>query len=289
MSSPPSDAALPPVSPDVEELVRTGDRDRWLASLFAPAEARPYLHALYAFNFEIARVREAVSDALPGEVRFQWWRDLLNGEARGDATANPVARGLLAAVERFRLPKTALVDLIEARTFDLYDDAMPTLNDLEGYCGETSSALIQMAAIVCAGGEDPRCYDASGHAGVAYALTGLLRALPFHARRGQCYLPLDIMARHGASRDDVAAGRATAPLLAVLAELRARARFHLDATRGLMGTVPRAAAPAFLPVALVEPYLARMERRDYAPFDRVVEVPQWRRQWVLWRQARRAG
>jgi phytoene synthase len=273
----------------VEEIVRNGDRDRWLASLFAPAASRPYLHALYAFNFEIARVREAVSDALPGEVRYQWWRDLLNGEARGDAASNPVARALLATVERHRLPTKALIDLIEARTFDLYDDAMPTLNDLEGYCGETSSALIQMAAIVCGGGEDPRCYDASGHAGVAYALTGLLRALPFHARRGQCYLPLDMMARHGATRDDVEGGRSTPQLLAVLAEIRARARFHLSATRALMPTVPASAAPAFLPVALVEFYLARMERQDYAPFDHVVEVPQWRRQWVLWRQARRAG
>jgi phytoene synthase len=273
----------------VEDLVARGDRDRWLAALFAPEAARPQLHALYAFNLEVARIRELVSDPLPGEVRLQWWRDVLEGKGRGDVAAHPVARAILAAVAACKLPVKALTDLIEARTFDLYDDPMPTLNDLEGYCGETSSALIQLAAICLAGGDDPGAYEAAGHAGVAYALTGLLRALPLHARRGQCYLPLDAMARHGASRDDLVAGRATPGLLATLAEMRARARHHLAETRRLIGSVPPVAAPAFLPVALVEPYLDVMERRDYAPFERLVELPQWRRQWVLWRLARRAG
>jgi phytoene synthase len=272
-----------------EALVSAGDRDRFLAALFAPEATRKRLLALYAFNLEIARVREIVSDPMPGEVRFQWWRDVLLGTARGEAQANPIARALLETIAACRLPVKALTDLIEARIFDLYDDPMPTLNDLEGYCGETSSALIQLGTIALSGGDDPQCYDAAGHAGVAYALTGLLRALPFHASRGQCYVPLDVLARHGARRDDLLAGEATPALRAALGELRARARHHLAQTRRLIGTVPKNAAPAFLPVALVEPYLNLMDRPDYAPFRRVVELPQWRRQWVLWRQARRAG
>src|SRR5947209_4925488 len=115
-----------------EAQVREGDPDRYFATLFAPADKRPFLLALYAFSREVARVRETVSEALPGEIRLQWWRDTLQGEARGDVRANPIAAALEETVVRFRLPRQALVDLIDARTFDLYDDPMPTLADLEG-------------------------------------------------------------------------------------------------------------------------------------------------------------
>jgi phytoene synthase len=271
-----------------EALVRAEDKDRFLANLFAPETARKHLSALHAFSTEVARVREIVSDPLPGEIRLQWWRDALEGKARGAAEAHPIAKALLETVTVCRLPVAALTGLIEARGFDLYDDPMPTLNDLEGYCGETSAALIQLGAIALMNGGDPGAADAAGHAGVAYALTGILRAFPWHAGRGQCFLPLDVLAKHGASREQVVSGEATPALLAVLAEMRARARHHLGETRRLIGTVRPEAMPAYLPVALVEPYLGRMERADYHPFRTRVELPQWRRQWVLWRQARRA-
>src|SRR5215213_4875844 len=164
-----------------ESLVRESDPDRYFAALFAPAEKRPHLYALYAFNLEIARVREAVSDPMLGDIRLQWWRDALQGEARGDVRANPVAAALDETIVRFRLPRASLVDLIDARVFDLYEDPMPGLNDLEGYCGETSSSLIQLAGIVLSDGAESATADAAGHAGVAYAMTGLLRAFPWHA------------------------------------------------------------------------------------------------------------
>ena len=187
--------------------MREADPDRYWASLFAPADKRPHLHALYAFNFEIARVRESVREALVGEIRLQWWRDALQGEARGDVRANPIAAALDDTIVQFRLPRQSLVDLIDARIFDLYDDPMPSLNDLEGYCGETSSSLIQLSSIILANGSNPGTADAAGHAGVAYAITGLLRAFPHHARQGQVYVPADILARHGVVREDIVTGR----------------------------------------------------------------------------------
>ncbi|WP_230531977.1 phytoene/squalene synthase family protein [Microvirga roseola] len=266
-----------------EALVREGDPDRFWSTLFAPADKRPHLHALYAFNFEIARVREAVREALMGEIRLQWWRDALQGEMRGDVRANPVAAALDDTIVKFRLPHQSLVDLIDARIFDLYEDPMPSLNDLEGYCGETSSSLIQLSSIILAGGSDTGTADASGHAGVAYGITGLLRAFPWHARQGRVYVPADILARHGVVRDDVVAGRGGPGLAAALADLRAVARRHLEQARTLRATIPAAAEPAFRPLALVEPYLRAMERRDYDPFQTPVELPQWRRIWALWR------
>jgi phytoene synthase len=266
-------------------LVRAADPDRWLTGLFVPEPARAHLHALWAFEAEIARVREQVSGPMPGEIRLQWWRGALEGARPGEAAGNPVAAALLASLEACRWPRRVLLDAIEARRFDLYDDPMPTLNDLEGYCGETVSAPIQLAAIALAGGEDPRSHEAAGHAGVAIGVTRIIRALPVQARRGQCFVPIDMLAKHGSSREDVVNGRATPGLAAALAELRAVARAHLATAEAEIARLAVAVRPAFLPLALVEPTLRRLDRAE--PFGRPVELPQWRVQWLIWRAARR--
>ena len=267
--------------------VRRLDKDRFLSALFVPEPARRHVLAILAFSAEIARVRDVVSDPLPGEIRLQWWRDALLAAGQGNAALPPVAEALVDTIRRFSLPTAAFINLIDARVFDLYDDPMPSLNDLEGYCGETASALIQLSGLVLAGGSDPGLAEAAGHAGVAYALTGLLRAFPYHAARGQIYLPADLMAAHGVEPADIVAGRGSPALLALLAALRAVARRHLGEARAHLAALPRIVAPAFLPLALLEPVLARMDRRDYDPFRTPVEIAQWRKQLSLWWAARR--
>lgn len=264
-------------------IVRSHDYDRYLADLFVPGDKRRHVFALHAFNAEVARVREAVSEPQVGEIRLQWWRDALTGDDGG----HPVARAVRETIAAFKLPIDAFERLLDARVFDLYDDPMPTLNDLEGYAGETSSSLIQLAAIIMAGGRDPGTAEAAGHAGVAYAITGLLRALPVHARRGQQFLPRDLMAQHDADAAAMFEGRVSDGLLAVLAELRGRAREHLAKAERAVGGVPREARAAFLPLGLVGPYLSLMERRGYDPLHTVVSLPAWRRLWILWQAAQR--
>lgn len=265
-------------------LVRDLDRDRYVADLFAPAERRGALFALHAFNAEVARVREAITNPLAGEVRLQWWREALAGNGQGDVRANPVAAALLEAIDTHRLPRASLEALLEARQFDLYDDAMPTVNDLEGYAGETSSALIRLATLVLAPEAGAASAEAAGHAGVAYAVTGLLRAFPVHARRGQCYLPLDLLAAHGLTREDAVSGVASPALGEVLAALRALARRHHHAAMTALAGVSAAELPAFLPLTLVPSDLDRLER-PHDPFAGVLPAPAFLRLWRLWRGA----
>lgn len=271
------------------EIVYAQDRDRYLAGLFAAEDARNGLWALYAFNAEIARVRDLIRDPLPGEVRLQWWRDFLQGTEHGDAAANPVADALRQTIRAYNLPVKALTDMIDARVFDLYDDPMPTLHDLEGYCGETVSALFQLGALVLNKGQDAGTAEVAGHAGVAYGLCGLMRALPWHAARGQMYLPADLLDRHGVDRQTVLKGEATPELKAALAELRSHARHHLGRVRQKLKDVPPQAAAVFLPLALVEPVLARMDAKDFDPLRGSAELSQLRRQWILWRAAGKSG
>ncbi|HWF96491.1 MAG TPA: squalene/phytoene synthase family protein [Xanthobacteraceae bacterium] len=271
-----------------EALVRAGDRDRFLAALFAPAEHRGALHALYAFNIEIARVREIIREPLAGEIRLQWWNDAIAGDAAGEVAANPVAAALLAAVARYRLPGEQLTGLIAARRFDLYNDPMAKLTDFDDYAEATSSAVLELAARILGADGMPGLGRLALHAGLGYAIAGLLQAFPIHAARGQVFLPLEVLQPHGVQLEDLAARHATPGLRAALAEMRRKAREHLAQAARAADAIPAAALPALLPVALVQPVLERMERADYDPFL-PFETPQWRRQWRLWRAARRPG
>ena len=265
--------------------VREANKDRFLATLFAPERHRGPLFALYAFDVEMSEVRDRITSPLPGEVRLQWWRDVLTGTEPGDAAANPIALALRNVVRDFTLPVPALLDLIDARTFDLYDDPMASLAALEAYAAATSAAMIRLAAWVLNDGQEPGCDEALRHAGMANTLVVLMQQLALHSSRGQRYLPDDVLAKHGAQPADLHGGKLTADLRAALAELRRLARDHLSALKfGDVG-VPGRLVPAFLPASLAPLALTEMERANADPF-RLRSAPQWRRQWTLWRAAR---
>jgi phytoene synthase len=269
-----------------ETMLRRDDADRWLASFFIPRELRQHIFALYAFNLEIARVREIVSEPMLGEIRYQWWRDAIETPGYADVAANPVAAALLDTIQRFDLPKDQLLQVIDARTFDLYDDPMDGMGAFETYAASTTSNLFRLVRLIA----DPE--DISGglgvaeHGGIAYAITGLLRALPWHSARGQIYVPREILEKAGADRTDFALGRATPEICTALAELRNLARNHLEVFDSRIAGLPDKSQAPYLPVGLCELYLKQMEKRRYDPFTTPIVLPQWRRQWTLWRAAR---
>jgi phytoene synthase len=284
----------PPVNPEnqdhayCEDELRCADKDRWLASLFIPVELRSHVHTLYAFNLETARVSETVSEPLLGEIRLQWWRDAVEGANPGESKASPVAAALLATVGRFNLPKAPLLKLIDARlSRDIYADPVQSLEELESYTEATCANLFRLVMLIL----DPEAaaagFDAAGHAGIAYGITGLMRALPWHCVRGQVFVPQEILAKRGVRREELAAGQASPGAYAALADLRSVARNHLEAFARSLARLPGKIRPALLPAALCEPYLKIMEAPSYHPLKAIVELPQWRRQWILWRTARR--
>jgi phytoene synthase len=265
------------------DLVRAVDKDRYLSALFAPEKHRGPLYALYAFNSEIARVRDLAREPMPGEIRLQWWRDELSGLHAGEAAAAPVAKALSDVIARYGLPVPTLIELIEARSFDLYDDPMGSMAELEGYAVRTSSSLMALAAQILSHGHNPDTAPLTRHAGIAYAMAGLLEGFAVHVRRRQLYLPLELLERHGARAEDAFAGIATQPLKAALADLRRLALGHLSQLADLIAAMPAVMTPAILPAALVRSILRRMERAD--PFAQR-SLPQWRRQLLLLAAAR---
>ena len=263
-------------------LVRELDRDRYLATLFAPEGKRDALFALYAFDAQVARVRDLAREPMPGEIRLQWWREVLLGERAGEAAAHPVASALLDVVARHKLAKEPLLGLIEAHRFDLYDEPMSSLAELEKYGSETAGVIFKTAARILAD-PGPAVIDLTKDAGQALTMANVLVSLPHHAAQHRLYVPLEILRQYNADPGDVYAMRATLALRAALADLRLRARRHLSYIAE--AEIADAVWPAFLSLAPLRQWLLSMERSDYEPF-RPPEVSLWRRQWRIWRAAK---
>lgn len=238
--------------------LRELDRDRYFATLFLPAASRPAIQALYAFSAEVAAVRERSREPVPGEIRLRWWADAIEGQEHGEVRQNPLADVLLDVIKAYRLPPAPLLGLIDARRFDLYHDVMPDLPSFEGYAGETTAVLYQLATMILAGGQPTQAADAAGHLGVGQALTGHLRAFAYNASRGRIFLPWAVFSACGVRQADVLAGRESAGLEVARQQFCDLAAEHLDKAEAAIRALPRPLRPAFLPVAITRAQLHRI-------------------------------
>jgi 15-cis-phytoene synthase len=259
--------------------LRANDRDRYFATLVLPAAARDATTALYAFSADIASVRDRAREAAAGEIRLQWWVDGLSGEGHGAVRQNPLADALLDAIAENGLPVPAIVRMIEARRFDLYDDPMPDMSTFEGYAGETASALYQLAAMILNGGRPVEPGDAAGHLGVAHALVGHLRAFGYNASRGRIVLPRDVFTTCGVTEADIRAGKQSENLSVALTRFADLAMQHLDKAETAIAALPRTLRPTFAPRAILR---SQLKALDFdAPFQPPRDIADWRKLLLL--------
>jgi phytoene synthase len=241
------------------------DRDRYTICAGVSQEARRALFALYAFNLEIAKTREVVSEPMLGQIRLQWWRDAIEEIYLGRPRDHVVVRALAAAIERHQPPQERFVRLINAREFDLEDRQPDTIEELLDYAEATSGELTCLALHLLEK-FDGSLFEKSRLAGIAWALTGLLYAVPFHAAQGRCYLPKKLTEDHGVSIQELYAGSGDTGLCGAISELAIAARHHLELVGQDTQSKALHARPAFAGLSVVAADLKRLEKSGYDVF-----------------------
>jgi 15-cis-phytoene synthase len=265
---------------ECEGTVRRFDADRYFASLFAPANKRPLLYALYAFNHELARAGEAAREPVMAEIRLQWWRDALQAACEGRPWAHPAAVGLVEVLSHGSVTVSALEALINDRDLESSSTPFATLVAMESHAGATSAALMQIATRILDAGADAA--EVTREAGIAYGLAGMLRSLPFQALRGKLFLPLDLLAVHSLSISDAFSQKRPAELKRVVSSVISTALEHFARARQIV--IPGKMLPAVLPASLVPAYLSRLAN-SLGPLRDESEISQLRRQLILLRAA----
>lgn len=248
------------------------DRQHYLACLFVPEAKREAFAALLGYTAELKRIEALVSEPLPGEIRLQWWKEVISGERAGEASNHPVATKLIASAHDHCLPLDTLITIAEARVFDLYHDPMPDIAVLETYLGETEASVLQLGALILDPKSAQAAAEAAGHAGMAIGIALILQQLARKTAAQKILIPTNILDALGIKAQQIFAGDEAAQSKAVTA-LIALGRDHLKAFFKLGKTVSAPLRPAFLGVSLCEPIFQRAEKSGAKAFSHDIQLP----------------
>ena len=141
---------------DLDDLIRRVDPDRWLSSRFiADPQARADVIALYAYDYELARAPKVASNALLGEIRLTWWREVLDEAFEGRSVrAHPTAQALAGVIRRHGLPREPLEAMIDGRYRELDaapmspDEALAWARGMAGRAAEVAAHILDPKASV---------------------------------------------------------------------------------------------------------------------------------------------
>ncbi|MBB5074287.1 phytoene synthase [Bartonella callosciuri] len=268
------------------DILRATDRDRYISVLFAPKKKRRALAALYAFNVEVARIRETVHDPLIGEIRLRWWYDsIANGEMQNSKN-NPILSDLFTAMTLFNLPRTAFLHYCNAQILDLYHNPIETLHELKAYCGETASTILQLSCQILDPDAAKDFKDVYEYGGIAQGLSGVLRLLSFMQSRYQYYLPADILKSVGINREELQSNWVSDKQKCYIVEaMVALSRDYYTKFYEHSTFLPKTLKPALLPLAIIPASLQKAIQLGAAVFQESATLSLLHRYWLITRTA----
>jgi len=252
--------------------VRRYDYDRWLSCLFAPKEARDGLFALLAFNIEIARVRETVSEPLLGDIRLQWWRDALRDLSNKTSKSHPVVEALHDLNNVKAIDFGLMLEMVDIRAKDLDPSPIETKGDLIVYADLTGGALHQMLYRALGGDDNSVRLEAAARSGRAYALTGILRAIPFHAQNGLVLMPTRVLSDYSMTVDTVFKPdnrEKFAQIVRKMTDFTKEELIHAKSQAHLIGKGQKA---SILCNGISGIYLKQLEKVKYEPSDARLDI-----------------
>ena len=258
---------------DLRKILRANDYDRYLTTIFAPVARMDGLLAIYAFNAEVAKTAQVVSEPMLGHIRLQWWREVIDQIYTDQGTRDhEVAGPLAAAIKKYYLTRDYFDAIIDAREIDLNENPFASMEDFLRYLESSSSNLVYLALEVL--GYPHKHERAVGReVGIAYALTGVLRALPYNARHSRVMQPDDLIGRYELRKQDIIDRTAPDKIRDLVREIHHNAVRKLEKARTIKGQTHRGAVAAFLPGTIAEMYLHRMEKAGFDIFDKSILRP----------------
>ena len=258
------------------DIVARFDHDRHLITLYALQDKRGALYALYAFNYEISRIRESVSDPMLGEIRLQWWHEAIDDIYDSKVRKHDVITPFASAISLYQLPKDRVMDVLEGRRQDLYDDRPENMVALDDYLSLTAGSLTCLAVRI-AGQRD--IDDLAHMLGIAWGYVGIIRAIPHHLSLKKSYMPQDLMKKHGADKFlNPDSSNVFQPIIKAVCREAEQKLDHIVQEKKRINADSRS---IFLLSSLCRSYLKSIRKADYNPFKLEEKAGAFVRQWHL--------
>ncbi|WP_316862362.1 squalene/phytoene synthase family protein [uncultured Cohaesibacter sp.] len=260
------------------------------SALTVTEEARPATMALYAFYAELSRISRQVTSQEMGEIRLQWWNDVVEDatidgqKGCGLANIGPLASALKQIQRQYNLPQPELLNIIRSRSFDVGTTPMPNLEAYQAYVMALNASLLRLTMQILNNGEPATIEnDLIVHSSLAIGLANHLFYWPQDARRNKLFLPLDAFARQEVSVTGIFDIETSSGLHAALEDLCQLALAHHFKAKSHLASLKKTAqshlAPAFLGLAISEKMIKMRQKHP----TKDLTLPLWRGYWKIWR------
>lgn len=267
------------------DLAKAHDLDRYLCATLAPKAAQPALFSLAAFNIELGMIIAQVSEVQIGQIRLQWWRDVLSDVFANQPVVHPVARALAKTVHNYDLPQHLFIRLIDGRELELFGHPFCEMVDLHGYCDMTAGSLTALASRVLIG-EDVLELDFPVElAGRAVGIANRIEQFKANAAKGRWLLPTAVLEKFDVPLASVTSVKVNKPQELLSLHMANEAMQAVLALRKEQGRLSKAVLPAFLPVSLAAQFVGRVQKRPGFPLPDAELVSQLRKQLLLSKNA----
>jgi phytoene synthase len=250
--------------------------------LFLPREKRRAITAFYAFCREVDDVADEAADAAVARAKLSWWRTEVASLAAGHPT-HPVTRALLPFVAPMGIDGARLNEIIDGMEMDLTHHRYADYAALRVYCHRVAGVVGQISAGIF-GYRHPQTLEYAELLGHAFQLTNIVRDVGEDARRGRVYLPVDELARHGLTPEDILARKAGDAFSALMEEQAARAEAAYGEALAKLHPEDRGSQRAGLIMAAIYRTLLAEIRRDGFPvLEGKVSLTPIRKLWIAWK------
>ena len=263
--------------------VQKHNHETYLTTLFTPAQIRPLITAINAFNIETALIRDSVKDTQIAQLRMKWWTHLITDSFNKTPPNHPVAL-LLSDSLTPDISKSWFLRILAERSENLHDPQYSSINDIEKYAENTHSSLLYLYNEAF-GFKDVKLDHVASHLGRSIGLSTLLRATPHNLISRRFYLPSQLMAKHNLSTQDLLTGKGFDKLQNVVFDVASAANTHLSTARSLSKDMDKSPALSylFLSSTPTELWLKNLETADFDLYNAKLHQRNWRLPFALFR------
>lgn len=220
-----------------ESLARTHYENFSVATFLLPRRLRPHFYSVYAYCRWADDLGDEIGDRSRSLALLQRWEEELLACYQGQAR-HPVFVALRETIQQCAIPPEPFLDLIAAFRMDQTKTRYQTFAELLEYCRYSANPVGRLVLYVC-GYRDPERQQLSDFTCTALQLANFWQDVRRDYQISRIYIPLEDMARHGYSEDDLRAFRYDQRFANLLRELVERTWELFDRGLPLVSRVDR--------------------------------------------------
>ncbi|XP_065224621.1 NADH dehydrogenase (ubiquinone) complex I, assembly factor 6 [Planococcus citri] len=243
-------------------LVNKCDYENFLCTLLLPNHLISAGIALRAFNVEIAKVQDHVSENVIGLMRFQFWDDTIDKMFAGKIPEHPVCIELSKVIGNSNLSKLYLKRLIDARRNQLSSFRFSSMKKVEEYA-DLANSPIYLLLLELADIKKVDADHAASHLGRAQGIANLLRSTMYNSQKNIVSIPEDMLVKYKVSEEDILRNKMDTNIKDMFFDIATEAHLHIESVEKIQKDLDKACRRILLPSVAVKSYLKRLESVDF--------------------------